>query len=86
LSVCKRCHNTASGLLKVCPNCGHTDLDWFSRITGYYQNVSGWNAGKREELKRRYRVLNGSSVQTFDFSNASVQQGQLRSAKGVQSP
>jgi ribonucleoside-triphosphate reductase len=85
LSVCKRCHSTASGLIEVCPNCGHTDLDWFSRITGYYQNVSGWNAGKREELKRRYRVLNGSNIPTFDFSNISVQQGQLRSANGVRS-
>ncbi|MFX1318074.1 MAG: anaerobic ribonucleoside-triphosphate reductase [Promethearchaeota archaeon] len=61
LSVCKRCHHTAGGLLETCPNCGHTDIDWFSRITGYYQNVSGWNAGKREELKRRYRVLTGAA-------------------------
>ncbi|MFW9831467.1 MAG: anaerobic ribonucleoside-triphosphate reductase [Candidatus Thorarchaeota archaeon] len=59
LSVCKQCHHTAGGLIEVCPLCGNTKLDWFSRITGYYQNVSGWNAGKREELKRRYRHVNG---------------------------
>jgi len=29
-----------------------------SRITGYIQDVSGWNAGKRKELelRRRYTV------------------------------
>ncbi len=59
LSVCKHCHHTAGGLIQTCPLCGNSDLDWFSRITGYYQNVSGWNAGKREELKRRYRHVNG---------------------------
>ncbi len=85
LSVCKRCHNTASGLLETCPNCGHTDIDWFSRITGYYQNVSGWNAGKREELKRRYRVLNGSSALTAGIPPSSAQQEQNRPVSGVRS-
>jgi len=33
-------------------------IQHWSRITGYYQNVSGWNKGKIEELKdrRRYGV------------------------------
>jgi len=33
-------------------------LDKYSRITGYYQNISGWNAGKLQELKdrKRYRI------------------------------
>ncbi len=61
LSVCKQCHHTAGGLLQTCPRCGNTEIDWFSRITGYYQNVAGWNAGKREELKRRHRYVNGLS-------------------------
>jgi anaerobic ribonucleoside-triphosphate reductase len=26
-----------------------------SRVTGYLQDVSGWNAGKRQELKDRMR-------------------------------
>ncbi|MFW9934531.1 MAG: anaerobic ribonucleoside-triphosphate reductase, partial [Candidatus Thorarchaeota archaeon] len=85
LSVCKRCHNTASGLLDVCPKCGHTDIDWFSRITGYYQNVSGWNAGKREELKRRHRVLNGPAPLTSDLSSTSSQQEQIRIPSSAQS-
>jgi len=33
-------------------------IQHFSRITGYYQNIEGWNEGKRQELKdrRRYGV------------------------------
>ncbi|MFA9436698.1 MAG: anaerobic ribonucleoside-triphosphate reductase [Candidatus Bathyarchaeota archaeon] len=40
------------------------EADWFdterarhwSRITGYYTDVTGWNEGKRQELRDRYRV------------------------------
>lgn len=33
-------------------------IQHWSRITGYYQNVKGWNPGKQEELKdrRRYKA------------------------------
>jgi len=42
----------------VCPVCGAHDVVQLSRITGYIQDVSGWNAGKRKELelRRRYTV------------------------------
>ena len=42
----------------VCPICGAHDVVQLSRITGYIQDVSGWNAGKRKELelRRRYTV------------------------------
>ncbi len=56
MSVCRKCHTTSGGLLGVCPNCMGNDLEWYSRITGYYQAVSGWNAGKKQELKDRYRM------------------------------
>ena len=41
-----------------CSKCNSTNVQIWSRITGYYQNVSGWNAGKLAELKdrRRYGV------------------------------
>ncbi len=37
-------------------------IQHFSRITGYYQNISGWNAGKRQELqdRRRYGIQEGN--------------------------
>ena len=36
------------------PHQGNTLQHW-SRITGYYQNVMGWNKGKVQELKDRQR-------------------------------
>ncbi len=36
-------------------------MQHFSRITGYYQNIDGWNKGKIQELKdrRRYGIPGG---------------------------
>lgn len=58
LSVCGSCNFTTGGLVDKCPSCGSTHVEWWSRITGYYQNVSGWNKGKLAELRdrRRYGV------------------------------
>jgi len=55
MSVCTQCDYTTGGLLHKCPNCGSEKIDWWSRITGYYQNVSGWNKGKLAELSQRRR-------------------------------
>jgi hypothetical protein len=43
----------------VCPECGCHDVEQISRVTGYLQATSGWNAGKMQELKdrRRYNIL-----------------------------
>jgi hypothetical protein len=38
-----------------CPECGSHDVVQISRVTGYLQDVSGWNAGKQQELKDRVR-------------------------------
>lgn len=35
--------------------CGGKALQHWSRITGYYQNISGWNEGKLQELRDRQR-------------------------------
>lgn len=46
----------------VCPECGCHDVVQISRVTGYLQEVSGWNAGKQQELKdrTRYNPLGGA--------------------------
>jgi len=64
LTICTKCQKVESGLLKICPNCGAVDpdLEWWSRITGYYQRVKGWNAGKRAELADRRRYATGTMV------------------------
>ncbi|MCW1296151.1 MAG: anaerobic ribonucleoside-triphosphate reductase [Candidatus Parvarchaeota archaeon] len=56
-TVCRKCNYTSGGLREKCPNCGSGKeyLDMWSRITGYYSNVSNWNPGKIAELRERYR-------------------------------
>lgn len=58
LTVCKDCKFVAPDLLKACPKCSSKNVDGYSRITGYYQKVSGWNSGKLQELqdRRRYNI------------------------------
>ena len=39
----------------MCPECGCHDVAQISRVTGYLQEVSGWNIAKQQELKDRVR-------------------------------
>jgi len=55
MTICLDCSKTNKGLRHVCPNCGSKNVDFISRVTGYLQAVSGWNAGKKEELMDRKR-------------------------------
>jgi len=54
-SVCTPCSNFEYGLKTKCGNCNSEDLARYSRITGYYQRVEGWNPSKKQELKDRHR-------------------------------
>lgn len=54
-SVCNPCNNFEYGLKPKCGNCGSEDVSRYSRITGYYQKVEGWNPSKKQELKDRFR-------------------------------
>ncbi len=56
LTICNSCGRVTSPLNERCPHCGSSQVEWWSRVTGYYQAVSGWNKGKRKELRDRYRV------------------------------
>jgi len=55
LTVCSDCGRVTSPLNERCPNCGSSNVEWWSRVTGYYQAVSGWNKGKVRELQDRHR-------------------------------
>ena len=64
LDHCHCSHEILSGIeycplcgKAVCPECGSHDVTQISRVTGYLQDVSGWNAGKQQELKDRTRYL-----------------------------
>jgi ribonucleoside-triphosphate reductase len=57
LTVCNNCGTVSPLMSKLCPNCGSDNVEWWSRVTGYYQAVSGWNEGKKRELQDRFRVM-----------------------------
>lgn len=52
---CKECgYEDATEDLKVCPQCGSTEIDTIQRITGYLVGgVDSWNEGKKAELRDR---------------------------------
>jgi ribonucleoside-triphosphate reductase len=56
ITMCRTCGYVGGGLNAKCPMCGSTSVKSYSRITGYYQDVSSWNAAKKQELIERYRV------------------------------
>ncbi|MDH5450890.1 MAG: anaerobic ribonucleoside-triphosphate reductase [Candidatus Bathyarchaeota archaeon] len=56
LTICNSCGRVTSPINGNCPNCGSSNVEWWSRVTGYYQAVSGWNEGKKKELLDRYRT------------------------------
>jgi anaerobic ribonucleoside-triphosphate reductase len=56
LTVCSDCGKVTSPIFEQCPYCGSNKVEWWSRVTGYYQAVSGWNQGKKQELMDRYRT------------------------------
>jgi ribonucleoside-triphosphate reductase len=57
LTICNNCGKVTSPINKTCPHCGSSEVEWWSRVTGYYQAVSGWNMGKRAELNNRHRYI-----------------------------
>ncbi|MCK4941062.1 anaerobic ribonucleoside-triphosphate reductase [candidate division WOR-3 bacterium] len=54
-TTCNDCFKTSRGLKQQCPYCGSEKIDHITRVTGYFTKVSGWNKGKKAELKDRYR-------------------------------
>lgn len=56
LTICEDCNRVSGGLNYYCLECGSTKVRWWSRVTGYYQEVKGWNRAKRHEFFERYRV------------------------------
>ncbi|UCD06645.1 MAG: anaerobic ribonucleoside-triphosphate reductase [candidate division WOR-3 bacterium] len=54
-TTCNNCFKTTRGLQHQCPHCRSENVDHITRVTGYFTKVSGWNKGKKAELKDRYR-------------------------------
>ena len=54
-TTCNSCDRVTRGLSQTCPHCGSMDVDGITRVTGYFSRISGWNNGKRAELRDRAR-------------------------------
>lgn len=54
-TYCQECQFTINDNIDVCPICGATDLVTWDRCTGYYLPTLGFNNGKQQEFKDRYR-------------------------------
>ncbi|MDD5711679.1 MAG: anaerobic ribonucleoside-triphosphate reductase, partial [Smithellaceae bacterium] len=54
-TTCLSCGNTSRGLYDKCPACDSDRIDGIARISQYFSRISGWNRGKRAELRDRYR-------------------------------
>ena len=50
---CNSCSKVHRGLADACAYCGSSNVDGITRVTGYFSLVSGWNVGKRAELRDR---------------------------------
>jgi len=54
-TICDDCNSITPGVNEKCPKCGSTNVDFFSRITGYLEPISQWNAAKKQEFFDRHR-------------------------------
>ncbi|MBI5699075.1 anaerobic ribonucleoside-triphosphate reductase [Candidatus Saganbacteria bacterium] len=55
-TACNACGKIVRGLRETCPHCQSDNIEGITRITGYFSRITGWNKGKRGELKDRYRT------------------------------
>lgn len=54
-TYCNECGFTINDSIDECPLCQSQDLITYDRITGYYLPTRGFNNGKQQEFKDRYR-------------------------------
>jgi len=54
-TYCNECGFTINDSIEECPICKSSDLVTYDRITGYYLPTRGFNNGKQQEFKDRYR-------------------------------
>lgn len=54
-TYCNECGFTINDSIEECPICQSKDLITYDRITGYYLPTRGFNNGKQQEFKDRYR-------------------------------
>lgn len=59
-TICNNCGYIEKRPLKVCSNCNSTNLDYITRVIGYWKRVSAFSEPRQEEAAKRY-YANGTS-------------------------
>lgn len=57
-TYCNECGFSLNDNLDECPICKSKDVTTYDRVTGYYLPTNGYNNGKKQEFKDRYRHKN----------------------------
>jgi ribonucleoside-triphosphate reductase len=52
-TICNDCGNVMFGKTTKCMKCGSDNIDYFTRVTGWYTLVSNWNEKKKKEFEIR---------------------------------
>lgn len=55
LSSCQGCGTVTQGDISVCPRCGATRIETYTRVVGFVTPVSNWQKERRDEFHRRER-------------------------------
>lgn len=50
---CTKCNSVVKGYKEKCEKCGSNEVEYMTRIVGYYSKINGWNGSKKHEYKLR---------------------------------
>ena len=53
-TICNECGHIDKRNLNECSNCGSTDVDWLTRVIGYWKRVSKWSEARQVEEGSRF--------------------------------
>lgn len=53
-TICNDCGHIDKRMLRKCPVCGSTNLDWATRIIGYLKRISNFSEVRQQEASQRY--------------------------------
>ena len=58
ITHCNNCDKTFTGVFTICPVCGSSNVDIWSRIIGYYRPLRNWNPYRRAEFwtRKHYKL------------------------------
>lgn len=53
-TICNKCNHISKHMFQYCENCHSEDVDWLTRIIGYWKRVSKFSEDRIKEAKKRF--------------------------------